>query len=147
LILQLGASHTLLRLLLMHATADARSSAAASLLCSLLLALLCSLLLSLRAPSGSSIGSLPKLCCSLLELSTHTRGTCLWQGRKMKDDSRRVTCAAACLGFVSMCRLFWSRAKSLAVLGGTLGPLQATAHSHPPARTSHNSYTRLHFTQ
>jgi hypothetical protein len=34
-----------------------------ALLCSLLLALLCSLLLSLRAPSGSSIGSLPKLCC------------------------------------------------------------------------------------
>jgi hypothetical protein len=48
-----------------------------ALLCSLLLALLCSLLLSLRAPSGSSIGSLPKLCCSLLEFSPHTRGTCL----------------------------------------------------------------------
>ncbi len=83
-----------------------------ALLCSLLLALLCSLLLSLRAPSGSSIGSLPKLCCSLLEFSPHTRGTCLLQGRKTKDISRSVTCAAACLCCVSMCRRFWSRAKS-----------------------------------
>ncbi len=74
-----------------------------ALLCSLMLALLCSLLLSLRAPIGSSIRSLPKLCCSLLEFSPHTRGTCLRQGRKTKDASRSVTCAAACLGCVSMC--------------------------------------------
>ncbi len=92
-----------------------------ALLCSLLLALLCSLLLSLRTPNSSSIGSLPKLCCSILEFSPHTRGTCLLQGRKMKDTLSSVTCAAECLGCGSMCSRFWSRAKSLTVLGGTLG--------------------------
>jgi len=86
------------------------------LLCSLLLAMLCSLLLSLRAPSGSRIGSLPKLCCSLLEFSPHTRGTCLRQGRKTKDTSRSVTCAAGCLGCVSLYNRFWSRAKSIIVV-------------------------------
>ena len=50
--------------------------------------------------------SLPKLCCSLLEFSPHIRGTCLWKGRKTKDASRSVTCAAACLGCFSMWR--WS---------------------------------------
>ena len=102
-----------------------------ALLCSLLLALLmCSLLISLRALSGSSIGSLTKLCCSLLEFSPHIRGTCLGQGRKTKDTSRSVICAAACLGCVSMCRRFWSRAKSCAVLGGTLGENAAWCSSH-----------------
>ena len=100
-------------LLLLHATAAAchccctQLQLLLALLClplPLLLALLCSLLLSLRAPSGSSIGSLPKLCCSLLEFSPHTRGTCLRQGRKTKDASRSVTCAAACLGCESMWR-------------------------------------------
>jgi hypothetical protein len=52
--------------------------------------------------AAAAFGSLPKLCCSLLEFSPHTRGTCLRQGRKTKDDSRSVTCAAACLGCVSM---------------------------------------------
>ena len=101
-----------------------------ALLCSMLLALLCLLLLSLRAPSGSSTGSLPKLCCSLLEFSPHTRGTCLRQGRKTKDNSRSITFAAACLGCISMCSRFWSRAKSLAVLGGTLGENAAWCSGH-----------------
>ena len=43
--------------------------------------------------------------------------------------------------------VFWSHAKSRVVFGGTLGPLPATAHSHPPARTSHDRCTRPHFTQ
>ena len=104
-----------------------------ALLCSLLLALLCSLLLSLLAANSSSIGSLPKLCCSLLGFSPHVRGTCLWQGRKTKDNSRSVTCAAVCLGYLSMCRLFWSHAKSSALLGGTLGEMRpgAAVMAHP----------------
>jgi hypothetical protein len=48
----------------------------------------------------------------------------------MKDVSRSVTCAAACLGCVSMCRWFWSRTKSLTVLGGTLGENAVWCISH-----------------
>ena len=52
----------------------------------------------------------------------------------MKDVSRSVTCAAACLGCVSMCRWFWSRTKSLTVLGGTVvdtGPfINFLLHNH-----------------
>jgi len=51
-------------------------------------------------------------------------------GRKTKDTSRSVTCAATCLGYVSMCSRFWSRAKSNAVLGGTLGENAAWCSCH-----------------
>ena len=87
--------------------------------------------------SGSSIWKLAG-AARYLDFSPRLR-----PGRKTKDASRSVTCAAACLGCVSMCRRLWSRAKSRAVLGGTLGPLPETAHSH----TSHDRCTRLHFTQ
>jgi len=40
--------------------------------------------------------------CATLYLNFRPRGTCLRQGRKTKDASRSVTCAAACLGWVSM---------------------------------------------
>jgi len=40
-------------------------------------------------------------CCSLLGFSPRLR-----PGRKMKDDSRSVTCSTSCLGCVSMCQ--WS---------------------------------------
>ena len=59
-----------------------------ALLCSLLLALLCSLLLSLCAPICSSIGSLPKLCCSLLEFSPHIRGT--WEKDERHFEKRNL---------------------------------------------------------
>jgi hypothetical protein len=103
LILQLGACRTLLQLFLLHTTAAARSSAAAaarrctpSRCRSEALLLRC----SAAAPceTAAAFGSLPKLCCSLLEFSPRLR-----PGRKTKDTSRSVTCAAACLSCVSMC--------------------------------------------
>jgi len=68
--------------------------------------------------------------CAVRYLNFRPRGTCLRQGRKTKDASRSVTCTTASLGCVSMCRLFWSRAKSCAVLGGTLGENAAWCSGH-----------------
>ena len=73
------------------------------------------------------------LNCAARYFDFRPRGICLRQGRKTKDDSRSVTCAAACLGYLSMCRLFWSHAKSLVLLGGTLGEMRpgASVMAHP----------------
>ena len=76
------------------------------------------------------LGACAELCCSLLEFSPHARGTCILKGRKTKDASTIVTCATTCLGYLSMCRRFWSHAKSLALLGGTLGENVAWCSGH-----------------
>jgi hypothetical protein len=41
-----------------------------------------------------------------------------------------VTCAAACLGYLSMCRCLWSHTKSFALFGGTLGENTAWCSCH-----------------
>jgi hypothetical protein len=120
-----------LQQLLLHATA-----AALSCHCCLPCCACCCLPCCARCCSpcvqqeAAALGACTELCCSLLEFSPHTRGTCIWQGRKTKDTSRRVTCAAACLGYLSMCRRFWSHAKSSGLLGGTLGENVAWCSCH-----------------
>jgi hypothetical protein len=105
LILPLAACCTILRLLLLLATAAARRCRCCLPCC----ARCCSPCVQQTA---AALGACAELCCSLLGFSPHTRGTYLRQGRKMKDSSRSVACAAACLGYFSMCRRLWSHAKS-----------------------------------
>jgi hypothetical protein len=131
LILPLADCRTLLRLLLLLATAAARRCRCCLPCCSR-----CGLPCCARCCSpcvqqaAAALGACAELCCSLLGFSPHARGTCIRQGRKTKDTSRSVTCAAACLGYLSMCRRFWSHAKSRVLLGGTLGENAAWCSGH-----------------
>jgi hypothetical protein len=129
LILQLAACRTLLwLLLLLHATAAARSCSCCMPCCARCCLPCCARCCSpCVQQSAAALGAYAELCCSLLGFSPHCRGTCLRQGRKTKDGSRSVTCAAACLGYLSMCSRFWSHAKSCVLLGGTLGEMRPGA--------------------
>jgi len=115
-------SPLLLLLLLLHATAAARHCHCCLPCCARCCLPCCA---SCCPPCvqqvATALGACAELCCSLLEFSPHDRGTCIWQGRKKKDNSRCVTCEAACLSYLSMCRWFWSHVKSHTLLGGTLG--------------------------
>jgi hypothetical protein len=70
-------------------------------------------------------------CCSLLGFSPLLR-----PGRKTKDASRSVTCAAACLGCDSMCRCSGLMARAALCLEGHWVKMRpgATVMAHPRRR-------------
>jgi hypothetical protein len=133
-ILPIVAFRMLLLLLLLQATAAARCCQCCLPCCARCCLPCCAPCCSpCVQQAAAALGGCVELCCLLLGFSPHTRGTCLRQRRKTKEASRSVTCAATCLGYLSMCSRFWSHAKSLALLGGTLGEMWpgAVVMAHP----------------